>query len=122
MRLLLDSHAFLWCMVDPGRLSQRVFELVSDPASTVFTSIVTVWELSIKKRLGRLDEDLWKAVADSPFPILGLTTSHVRQVFDLPMKHRDPFDRMLVAQALVEDCPLVSRDAAVASYGIRTIW
>jgi PIN domain nuclease of toxin-antitoxin system len=122
MRLLLDSHAFLWCMADPGRLSHRVFDLLSDPANVVLTSIGTIWELSIKKRLGRLDEDLWKAVDDSPFPVLPLTTAHVRQVFELPFVHRDPFDRMLIAQAIVEDLRLVSRDATVAKYGIPTIW
>ncbi len=122
MRLLLDSHAFLWCMVEPGRLSDRVFDLVSDLARAVDPSIGTIWELSIKTRLGRLDEDLWKAIADSPFPVLPLTIAHVSQVFELPFVHRDPFDRMLIAQAIVEDLRLVSRDATVAKYGIPTIW
>lgn len=122
MRVLLDSHVFLWSMAVPDRLSPLAFEVISHPCTEVFVSLVSIWELSIKTGLGRLDEDLWGAVRTSRFEMLPLTVAHVRYAEGLPMHHKDPFDRMLVAQAIVERLEFVSRDALVSRYGVPMIW
>lgn len=122
MRVLLDSHAFIWSMAAPERLSSLAIEVISDPGSDVFVSLVSIWELSIKNGLGRLDEDLWGAVRTTRFELLPPTIDHVRCSETLPMHHRDPFDRMLVAQAVVERLDFVSRDAIISRYGIPMIW
>lgn len=109
-------------MAVPERLSPLAIEVISDPDTIVFVSLVSIWELSIKNSLGRLDEDLWSAVRISRFEMLPLTVAHVRCTESLPMHHKDPFDRMLVAQALVECFGFVTRDAVISRYGIPTIW
>lgn len=122
MRVLLDSHVFIWSMAVPERLSPLALEVISNADTEIFVSLVSIWELSIKNGLGRLDEDLWGAVRTARFEMLPITLAHVRCAETLPMHHKDPFDRMLVAQAFVERLDIVSRDALISRYGIPTIW
>lgn len=128
MRVLLDSHAFLWWIGDDPRLSPGAREVIAEGGNEIFFSAASAWELAIKSRLGRLrmPADFERFVADqielNGFSVLPVELSHALRVHGLPPHHKDPFDRMLIAQALVEDMPLVSRDRRLAGYGVRLVW
>ncbi|OJW13057.1 MAG: twitching motility protein PilT [Planctomycetales bacterium 71-10] len=119
MTLLLDTHAFLWWLDDPALLSDAAREAIGDGRNTVYVSAAVVWEIVIKKALGKLDapDDLGAAMAANRFLPLPITVSHALAVAALPNVHRDPFDRLLVAQAVHEGIKLVSRDPNVLLYG-----
>ena len=128
MKLLLDTHAFLWWVVDDPRLSRRARIAIGDPKSDVFFSVASAWELVIKASLGRLDvprplEDLLpEQLTLNGFRVLPVTLSHALAVAELPAHHNDPFDRLLAAQAQVEGLRLVTRDRQLARYGVERIW
>ena len=128
MRLLLDTNAFLWWVLDDSRLSTTARELIADPATEVLFSTVSGWEIAIKARTGRLDlpEDVPSFVLDqlrrNRFSVLPVELRHALRVHGLPDHHRDPFDRLLVAQAEIEAVPLLSRDPLLAAYGIELRW
>lgn len=118
MRLLLDTHVLLWALAAPGKLPPR-FRRELD-AAQVFVSAASIWEVAIKAGLGKLDADpqeVLDAVQPSGFELLDVTGAHAARVATLPPLHRDPFDRLLVAQALVEPLVLVTRDEALTGYG-----
>src|ERR1019366_620827 len=119
MRLLLDTHILLWWLADSPSLSDRARELIADPDNAVFVSAVSLWELWLKQSLGklRLPADFTERLGAESFESLPLTASQTRQVSLLPWCHRDPFDRMLVAQAQVEKLVLLTADEALAAYG-----
>ncbi|WP_287407995.1 type II toxin-antitoxin system VapC family toxin [Oceanithermus sp.] len=127
-RLLLDTHVFLWWISDDPRLSPAAREAIADGASEVFLSAVSVWEMVIKMGLGRLElpEDLESFLARqlqvNGFRPLAMTLPHALAVRHLPDVHKDPFDRLLVAQAQHEELVLVSRDAVVRRYPVPVIW
>jgi PIN domain nuclease of toxin-antitoxin system len=119
VKILLDTHLILWwCAGDPS-LPEQARELIRDPANTVFVSAVSLWEIWLKQSLGklRLPEDFETRLAAEELENLPLTAAHTRQVTRLPWHHRDPFDRMLVAQAQLERLVLLSADEAVGRYG-----
>lgn len=125
MKLLLDAHALLWWMADDRRLGPEARAAVSDAASVVLVSAATVWEIEIKRRLGRLDmgdADLIEQLVAEGFVELPISSRHTRQAAHLPPHHEDPFDRMLVAQALLEGLTCVSKDAALSAYGVAILW
>jgi PIN domain nuclease of toxin-antitoxin system len=128
MRLLLDTHAFLWWVLDDPRLSTTGRELIADPATEVLFSAVSGWEIAIKARTGRLDlpKDVPGFVLDqlrrNRFSVLPIELRHTLRAHGLPEHHRDPFDRLLVAQAEIEAVPLLSRDPLLAAYGIELRW
>ena len=118
MKLLLDTHILLWLMQDAPQLRPAARRLIDD-ADSVHVSSVSLWEVAIKRSLGklRLDPDaLDEHLAASAVQALGLSWAHVRQLRTLPAHHGDPFDRMLVAQALSEPLHLLTHDAALAPY------
>ncbi len=121
MILLLDTHVLLWWLDDPGLLSPRAREAIQDGRNPVYVSAAVIWEITIKRALGKLDvpDDLERAIATSQFLPLAVTIPHALAVGKLPHHHRDPFDRMLIAQAIHEDLCLVSRDPHVACYDVR---
>lgn len=123
MTLLLDTHAFLWWLDDPQLLSKPARKAISDGKSTVYISAAVIWEISIKRALGKLDapEDLEAALAVNRFLPLPITVKHALAVQALPNHHRDPFDRLLIAQAAHEGFKLVTRDAYAARYGLPHI-
>jgi PIN domain nuclease of toxin-antitoxin system len=121
MRLLLDSHVILWAMAKPERLPASVVAAMGDPDVSVHLSVASVWELALKQSIGRLDEDVWAAVDASPFRLLPVTVDHIRRLSTLPMHHRDPFDRIIVAQALAEDMSLATADRAIRAYGVPVL-
>ncbi len=125
MRLLLDSHAYLWWLADDPRLGGAARRAILQPSAVVYVSAATVWELAIKQALGRLDTgdaDLVDEIAANGFVELPVAAAHARAAAALPRHHDDPFDRMLVAQAQLEGLELVTRDPAFAAYGVTPVW
>jgi len=126
MRLLLDTHIALWALTDDPRLSQRARALIDDPANQVLVSAATVWEIAIKHALGRDDmpisgDEALEWFRQAGYDLLPITPAHAAAVEHLPDHHRDPFDRLLVAQAITEPLRLLSRDPLVVRYGDAVI-
>ncbi len=120
MTLLLDTHVLLWWLEDPGLLTRQARDAIRDGRNTVYVSAAVAWEISIKKALGKLDapDDLPAALTANGFRPLPVSIAHALAVQALPPHHRDPFDRMLIAQALHEGFRLVSRDPEIARYPV----
>lgn len=123
MRLLLDTHAFLWWLTDVARLPDPTRAAIASPHNEVFVSAVTGWEIAVKKARGKLTapDNLSAMIAEKGFQHLHLTFHHAEQAGALPMHHRDPFDRFLIAQAQTEGLTLITRDARIRRYGIPTM-
>ena len=128
MKYLLDTHILLWALESPGKLSGRSRKIVEDPASELLLSLATPWELAIKTNIGKLNasriltqfEQLTSAAGG--YANLDTKISHVIQAGLLPLHHRDPFDRLLAAQALELGLSLLSKDTVFDAYGVRRIW
>ncbi|HET9210386.1 MAG TPA: type II toxin-antitoxin system VapC family toxin [Thermoanaerobaculia bacterium] len=121
MKLLLDSHAFLWWLAEDQKLSPEAREAVADPSSIVHVSAASIWELAIKAALGKLDlqgADLVEEIAENDFVELPMTARHSSVAANLPRHHQDPFDRMLIAQAQIEGLTVITRDPAFRDYGV----
>lgn len=123
MRLLLDTHTFLWWLSDWDRIAEPARKAIADPKNEVFVSAVSGWEIGIKKAKGRLaaPDKLVAIVEEKRFEHLPLTFAHAERAAALPPRHRDPFDRMLVAQAQAEGMTLVTRDSRIPLYDVRTM-
>jgi PIN domain nuclease of toxin-antitoxin system len=128
LRLLLDTHAFLWFVLNDPQLSAAARTAISDPLNDVFVSPATFWEVAIKVSIGKytvpgaLEDFFQRGIKDNDFEVLPIEARHAAQVAVLPFHHKDPFDRMLIAQALVEGLTLVSIEAAFAAYGVKRLW
>ncbi|MBY0524277.1 MAG: type II toxin-antitoxin system VapC family toxin [Gemmataceae bacterium] len=128
MRLLLDSHTLIWAADEPAKVSAPAMSLMTNAANELLISAVTIWEIAIKVGKGRLPPSLpyrlWmdKAVSDLGLKVLPITVADAEQQVGLPFHHRDPFDRMLAAQALVQAIPLVSADPIFDAYSVNRIW
>lgn len=128
MKVLLDTHALLWWLTDDDRLPMPVGDLIDDAATRVHVSVASLWELTIKVTAGRLEivDDpatlLTEPLDAAGFRVMPIDRRHVLALPELPQLHGDPFDRMLVAQALVEDLDLVSGDPMIATYPVRVVW
>lgn len=123
MRLLLDTHTFLWWVSDWKQIVQPAREAIADPANEVFVSAVSGWEIGVKKAKGRLTapDNLAAVIEDKQFRHMPLTFEHVERAATLPPHHGDPFDRILVAQAQAEGLTLVTRDTRIPLYHVSTI-
>jgi PIN domain nuclease of toxin-antitoxin system len=124
VRLLLDTHALLWALDTPARLRPATREAIESPANSVLVSAASAWEIAIKQALGRLDFPLARfdaLLVEAGLTPLPISSAHAVTAGHLPPHHRDPFDRMLVAQALREDAVLVTDDAAMAPYGVARL-
>ena len=123
MRLLLDTHIFLWWLSDWEQISESARAAIADPNNEVLVSAVTGWEIGIKKARGRLvaPDNLAAVVEEKRFEHLSLTFAHAERAAALPPHHRDPFDRMLIAQAQAEGLVLVTRDSRIADYEVATM-
>ncbi len=128
MRILLDTHAFIWWMAGNLRLVERARRAVAAEENEVLVSAATAWEVATKHRLGRLPEadvlaeDLRAAIASQGFEELPVSIADSERAGRLAGSHRDPFDRMLIAQALAHDLVLVSNERAFDRYGVRRLW
>jgi len=123
VRLILDTHILLWWWDDSPKLSADVRTLVSDPGHEVFVSAVSIAEIAVKKAIGRLEvaDDFAEGIDADGFTELPLTAAHAGRLATLPLLHRDPFDRMLIAQAQAEDAALVTLHHAVRRYEVRAL-
>ncbi|CAB3389599.1 type II toxin-antitoxin system VapC family toxin [Kyrpidia spormannii] len=128
MKTLLDTHVFLWWITDDGRMSKRARAIIQDTRNELYLSAASAWEIAIKAALGRIRvyEDLDRfmtqqmnenGIVDLPVEIL-----HALGVYGLPDLHRDPFDRLLVAQAIQEGMPIITADEWIKRYDVETIW
>jgi PIN domain nuclease of toxin-antitoxin system len=128
VRLVLDTHVLLWWIDGDPRISDRAQALISDADNTVSVSVASVWEIAIKAGLGQLEVPpdlrgyLRRQLARNDFELLPVLFEHAVAVRDLPLHHRDPFDRLLIAQARIERLNLVSRDARMKAYEIDVLW
>ena len=127
MTYLLDTHTFLWLLGAPEMLPAKVLKIVEDPSAVLALSIVTPWEMAIKTAIGKLDaadilDDFDAVAARGRFTILGPVARQAIHSGRLPFHHRDPFDRLLVAQALELGIPIISHDRVFDLYGVQRIW
>lgn len=128
MRLLLDTHAFLWWLAGNRRLSPAARRAVDDTSNDVVVSAATAWEITTKHRVGKLPEaeavalDVTGSIASQGFDELAITVEDAERAGRLPGTHRDPFDRMLIAQALARNLTVVSIDAVFDGYGVSRLW
>ena len=123
MNLLIDTHVLLWWLDDNPSLSKRARTVISDGKNPVFVSAVIIWEIRIKEALGKLKipGNFREVLENQPFEMLDITAEHAHAVGELPSHHRDPFDRMLIAQAKVEGLILVTHDMTLKKYKIPLI-
>lgn len=123
MILLLDAHTLLWWLAGDPTLGAEALKAIADPVNEVLVSPASVWEIEIKRALGKLDapDGLVEAIEASGFGTLPITAADAEAAGRLPPHHRDPFDRMLVAQAMRLDAVIVSRDASFAAYGVEML-
>jgi PIN domain nuclease of toxin-antitoxin system len=126
--LLLDTHAFLWWLAGDRKLPRRAREAIADPDEEVLVSAVSAWEITTKYRIGKLPgasaivSDIAGAIASQAFTSLAITVVHAQRAGTLVGDHRDPFDRMLIAQARSEDLTLVSNEALFDAFGVTRLW
>ena len=123
MKLLLDTHALLWALSRPDELAHEARRRLQDAGNTIFVSVASAWEMEIKRALGKLQapDDLPKQIERQRFTELPVRLRHIQALKGLPALHRDPFDRILVAQALADELVVVTRDAQIRAYPIRSI-
>lgn len=127
MKVLLDTHALIWWFEGSPKLSKRASSVLGSPSNAIFISAVVGWELAIKVQVGKfhtpsLVQDLDGIIQREGFAELGISLEHAVRAGLLPMHHRDPFDRLLVAQAQALNVPIVTADAAFDHYGVQRLW
>lgn len=128
MKVLLDTHTFLWWNLDDGLLSKRAKEIIADGENEVYLSAASAWEIAIKCARGRLvlpeppGAYLAARMEMNRFLALPVQISHAARVYELPMLHNDPFDRLLIAQSQLESLPLLSGDREIQQYDVAFIW
>ena len=129
MDYLLDTQAIIWSLDDDPRLSQAAKDVIEDTNNTIYITIVSLWEIAIKRSIGKLTltaslKDIQNLVASKEVSLLPLTVSHLETVESLPYqeKHRDPFDRLIISQAITENLILISSDTHFKNYPVQTLW
>ncbi|MDE0253823.1 MAG: type II toxin-antitoxin system VapC family toxin [Rhodospirillaceae bacterium] len=128
MRVLLDTHVALWWLKGDNRIPRRIRDIVAHPDTEAFVSAATIWEIAIKSKLGKLPaaaaavETMPACFTDIGFSMLDINAAHAKRAGSLPLHHRDPFDRMLVAQAAIESLTLISGDPVLSLYEVDTGW
>ena len=127
MKVLLDTHAFLYAINEPERLSSKVVNVLLDPSVPRWLSAISLWEIAVKIQIGKLNmprESAYylKHLQQLKAQVLDVGSRHSLGVFDLPMHHKDPFDRMLIAQAREEKMVLITKDPVIRQYEVETLW
>jgi PIN domain nuclease of toxin-antitoxin system len=123
MKFLLDTHSLLWAVFEPNKLSTEAQEAISNSQNIICVSLISLWEISIKLNIGRLNipKEFFEIVVTGGFEMLPLTIEQIEQYQTLPLYHRDPFDRMLVVQAIEQQLILITRDSAMNRYEIKIL-
>jgi PIN domain nuclease of toxin-antitoxin system len=128
MNLLVDTHALLWFLNRDSQLSKTAREQIEDEGNSALVSIATIWEIAIKVALGklklrlRLEDEFERFLEENGFELLSIEYAHAARVTALPRHHGDPFDRLLVAQSMIERMPIISHDSGLDAYGTNRIW
>jgi PIN domain nuclease of toxin-antitoxin system len=124
VRLLLDTHVLLALLSGDYPLSAQAHEAMQSPDADLISSAVNVWEIAIKRSIGKLTapENLIERIEGAGAQLLAITARHAHAVAQLPFHHRDPFDRLLIAQAKLEGCAIITKDRAFAAYGVPVVW
>jgi PIN domain nuclease of toxin-antitoxin system len=128
MRIILDTQAFLWLGADSPLLSKKAKKLFSDAKNDLYLSLASIWEMAIKSSLGKLkfhkpiETFILDKLQENSIQQLGIDFRHVTRVSALPFHHRDPFDRLIISQALEEKMPVLSSDSAFDQYGVERLW
>lgn len=127
MKLLLDTHSFLWWNNKPENLPSRILEICQNPDNTLIVSVVSIWEMQIKSQLGKLRLnkpliEIIKQEQENGLEILPVEAAHIFKLDSLPTHHKDPFDRLLIAQAIVEGAILISADPIFSQYDVKVKW
>lgn len=124
MRLLLDTHALLSLLFADGRLSASAHEAMERPQARLLVSVVSIWEIAIKRSVGKLNApaDALARIEGADAELLTITARHADATGGLPLHHRDPFDRLLIAQAQLERCAIVTSDGAIGLYDVPIVW
>ncbi len=128
MKVLIDTHVFLWSIVSPTKLSSRARSTIQSGDNHVLLSAASLWEIAIKEQVGRLslpdppDRYLRRRIAESDIEMLSISAEHALRLFSLPLHHKDPFDRIIVAQSQEENIAVVTADAVMKHYEIEVIW
>jgi PIN domain nuclease of toxin-antitoxin system len=128
VRVLLDTHTLIWAKISPASLSRQVAEIMADPLNDIFVSAATAWEIATKVRLGKLpgadslERDFLKTMEDSGYTLLPIDAESALRAGRLIADHGDPFDRMIAAQALAMDIPVLSTDTKLDLFGVRRLW
>lgn len=123
MKYLLDTHALLWTIFEPEKLTKQAREIIGDRHNIICISLISLWEISIKQNIGRLEipEDFFQVIRQGGFEILPLNLDEITKYRTLPLHHRDPFDRILVVQALERELTLITRDSEIEKYEVSII-
>lgn len=127
MELLLDTHAFIWFFEGDNRLTAKVKNLIADSSNKCFISIGSIWEMAIKSSLNKLDlqgdfDQIAAFINENDVELLPITFGHVQRLLSLNFHHRDPFDRIIIAQALSENLTIATKDTVFHEYGVKLIW
>lgn len=127
MQYLLDTHAFLWFIKGDPQLSDNARKLIEDPSIERYVSIASFWEMAIKLNLGKLEldisfRDLYDQMDINGFCLLPITSAHTEKIVTLDLHHRDPFDRMLICQAIVDNLVIITADPQFRNYRVRQLW
>ncbi len=127
MRYLFDANSFLWWNLKSNRLSQNAYTVIEDKTNTILLSLVTIWEIQIKVQLGKLTlqkslAEIIEKMREEQIEFLPISIDHILKLDDLPYHHRDPFDRLLIAQSFIENIPIISSDSLFSRYGVHVIW
>ena len=128
MKLLLDTHAFLWFVMDSPKISEQASSLIKSAENDVYLSVASIWEIAIKVSIGklrideRLEDFIMPELESNQFSLLNIEVRHLGKVVELPFHHRDPFDRLLAAQSLTMNIPILSRDPTFDLYEMERIW
>jgi PIN domain nuclease of toxin-antitoxin system len=124
VKCLLDTHALLWWLADDERLGPQSRALIANPANTILVSVVSLWELTVKRRIGKLSadiEEIASAADQQGFVPLSIQRPHLKTLAGLPMHDRDPFDHLLIAQAISEDAAFISSDRHAIQYSVKVV-
>lgn len=127
MDLLLDTHTLIWFFEGDEKLSEQAKKLIQDPKNQSYLSAASVWEMTIKNSLGKLDlsrsvADILSHILSNGIELIDITAEHAIKVGELPFYHRDPFDRILIAQSIVLEIPIISKDSKFDNYMVNRLW
>ena len=128
MRVLLDTHTLIWAKISPKSLSRQVAKIMADPLNEIFVSAATAWEIATKVRLGKLpgaeglERNFLETIEDSGYTLVPIDAESALRAGRLIADHGDPFDRMLAAQSLASDIPILSKDPKLDAFGVRRLW